>query len=54
MKVLYFIGRLLSRIRWRNYLIPNRYWRLVLGKNFLGTYMGIPMYKTNNLEEDRK
>lgn len=51
-KMIYCFGRILSNVSWRNYLIPNRYWRLVLGKNFGGTYYGIPIFKSENLLSD--
>lgn len=46
-----WLGRQLSRISWRNYLIPNRYWRLVKSEDFVGTYRGIPIYRSKHLEE---
>jgi len=49
--ILYPIGRQLSKISWHNYIIPNRYWRIVLGKQFGGTYMGIPIYLTEYLSD---
>ena len=44
-----WIGRWLSKIQWKNYWIPYHYWKAVLGKKFNGTYMGIPIYKSDNL-----
>ena len=50
--MLYFIGRGLTRLSWWNYLIPNRYWRLILGKHFGGTFRGIPIYRSGYLEDE--